>query len=86
MAELQSRPERALERRAGPWPERPRKANKKDTRRWCRGKLGLEHRYHWQPKSGSHWFEEVCSGCGKQRRWCGGWFRTCICGSHELKK
>lgn len=31
-----------------------RGSNSKDTRRWCRGKLGVQHELVWQ-----HWFDGV---------------------------
>lgn len=56
---------------------------KKDRRRWCRGKLGVEHELTWQPDHGwraafpdkERWIEvEACQKCGKifHYRWNGG--------------
>jgi hypothetical protein len=63
-------------------PEIPKfRSRPKDTKRWCHGKVGLEHRIHWQPwgrwygsgkDSTVHAWQEVCSACGKVFRWCNG--------------
>jgi hypothetical protein len=55
--------------RAGP--EAPaRIPAKKDTKRWCRGRVGREHRFTW---TASRWSErvfiEICDNCGKHGRY-----------------
>ncbi len=43
----------------------------KDTKRWCRGKVGREHVWvvkpAW-PNLGNRFVEDVCQGCGKKMR------------------
>lgn len=53
--------------------EKPRKPkSKKDKRKWCRGKQGVEHElrryfytYGWESKR-SNWIRTRCIRCGKQ--------------------
>lgn len=63
--------------------------SRKDTKRWCKGKVGREHAYRWilspirfgtQPPS---WWEELCETCGRKARWCTRGFKECICGHHR---
>jgi hypothetical protein len=75
-------------------------ANKKDTKKWCRGKAGVEHVKHWQPmfpysiSKILDTYKEVCSTCGKQFRYCSHWYYNtwhrremeCICGEVEKPK
>jgi len=82
-------------------PEEPRHATRKDTKRWCRGRVGVEHQYAWQrsrkhdygrvPPPEPGWYIEACSLCGRQRNWCwSGWngtrSRKCICGQHTKER
>jgi hypothetical protein len=69
-------------RRTDQDPERKPKA-KKDTKRWCKGKVGREHVGEivfnpiWGnpscgPSWGNRWFchhAEICKNCGKRIRW-----------------
>jgi hypothetical protein len=80
-----------------PAPEVPRRpAGRKDTKRWCGGKVGREHTYEWvrserygalqrEPDSDA-WWDERCSTCQKKRGYCWRGFgrhgRKCICGHH----
>ena len=44
---------------------------RKNTRRWCRGKVGVPHQTSWRPvPSHSDSRELVCSVCGKKLDWC----------------
>lgn len=65
-------------------PAEPRHRSRKNTRRWCRGVEGREHRLHWQP--GNFGWEETCSACHKRARICWHWLGNhgkCICGQHD---
>lgn len=75
-----------------PIPETPRPhAGKKDTRRWCKGKVGVEHQKEWKPdnkypfKEASPRMDYRCTSCGKRFSYCTGWFNECICGVHQKK-
>ena len=67
-------------------------AGKKNTRKWCKGKVGRKHVKHWQPTKRylrANVMEEVCSVCSKTFRICFPPFRyysdskyECICGCH----
>lgn len=52
-------------------PSRPGRASKKkkDTKRWCRGKAGVEHRPRWRQCRKAHFYERLvfaCEACGKE--------------------
>ncbi len=48
-----------------------RRKRRKDTKRWCRGKVGLAHVSHWRPtRPGSENQVLACLTCGKQLDWC----------------
>lgn len=52
------------------WESRPaRSAPKKNKRRWCKGKTGVEHNYASKPKSwgNHHYLIYACTGCGKEQ-------------------
>jgi len=60
----------------GPEPTRPGAPGKKNTRRWCKGKEGREHKPKCMPhprflagSAGQNlyegWFDLVCTECGK---------------------
>lgn len=61
-------------------PQTSRVKSKKDTRKWCKGKVGVEHDYEYQfPKNDMIFFRmmAVCLTCGRQDSmqvlyWCGG--------------
>jgi len=46
-----------------------RKPAKKDTKRWCKGVEGREHKPSWQPRNAawaaSQWRDFKCDACGK---------------------
>lgn len=75
---------RTLDLSAAP-PHRAR-GNRKDTRRWCRGKVGVEHAYRWTvTRLGLN--VERCITCGRMGRYCFGWrIGKCICGAPEHEK
>ena len=84
LCEEEANPVPSLER---PRSQRPfRQRSKKDTRRWCRGKVGLLHRTEWLPtRLGSDSYELICSVCGKKLNWCfhASWWprrNPCRCG------
>lgn len=74
-------------------PAIPKHQAKKNTKRWCRGKVGVEHRFEWihdtrydyQLKSDPRtwWWTEKCIACGKHDRYCMAMFSVCICGNHK---
>jgi hypothetical protein len=78
-----------------PVPETPRRpAGRKDTKRWCGGKVGREHEPVWvksnmeiRPRPDNEaWWDERCARCAKKFRACWkGWsaHRVCKCGHHE---
>jgi hypothetical protein len=44
---------------------------RKDTKRWCRGKVGVPHRAQWQPMGGSwNHYLLLCEACGRHLDWC----------------
>lgn len=57
---------------------------KKDTHRWCRGKVGVEHQTHWQPAFSWYQYDgkitswdKVCSLCGRKLgHWNSRWSRN----------
>lgn len=74
---------------------------KKNTRKWCLGKVGREHRLIWRKTIGhygpSYTAEQVCASCGKVMDWCyhrgqkWGWMgsmltKPCKCGIKEWGK
>jgi hypothetical protein len=73
-----------LDRLLSPVPRR--RHSRKDTKRWCRGKIGVPHHLAWQPtRPGSDSYELTCSACGKKLDWCfhSSWWRRkdpCRCG------
>jgi hypothetical protein len=56
-------------------PETPPHRSKKNTAKWCRGKVGKEHDWHeviWYPSYLWHdraprYVQDVCSLCGKRK-------------------
>lgn len=56
---------------------RPRHMSKKDTKTWCRGRVGVEHRWEWRSwwlasvrepsERGYHRQEEFCTACERPR-------------------
>lgn len=55
-----------------PMPEEPRKAHAvKDTKRWCRGRVGTEHVEQWRVDTSVFraGVSLVCETCGKQLAW-----------------
>ena len=47
------------------------KSKKKDTKKWCRGKIGVDHTYEWIDR-GNYRFGykiEICSNCGRHGRY-----------------
>lgn len=71
------------------------KGNKKDTKRWCRGVPGREHRKEWVldqryqcfPYRDMRWFSYRCTVCEKEFDYCyasGRIFsKVCKCGNHS---
>ena len=62
-----------------------RRKRRKNTKRWCRGKLGVPHRAHWR-SSGSGVDSQLlaCDACGKHLDWCfhprwSFWSHPCRC-------
>lgn len=74
-------------------PAEPKRSARKDTKRWCRGKVGVEHVYVWTDDARFDYFDErdnrgglprvlSCTACGRQKDWC--WGATdCRCGAHK---
>lgn len=51
-------------------------SKRKNTSRWCKGKVGREHVYAWHPMTEAKrmtymdgWDVEVCDNCGRNRNW-----------------
>lgn len=62
--------------RADKTPEHPRpQAVKKNTKRWCKGRPGREHRAEWQHSDRFRFrsWEKTCAACGKRLRWTADW-------------
>ena len=83
-----------------PIPEEPKpRSNKKDTKHWCRGKVGRTHKLEWINWPNEHYSKwhadrgvehckvRACTVCGKQFEicWNSSWMRKqeCICGLHK---
>lgn len=75
-----------------PEPGRERKTNSRDTRRWCKGKVGQEHNYTWTVDTRYNfggrrdWYKLACSDCGKWKNFCSGVWLGCICGNHKVAR
>lgn len=73
-------------------PPAQHRGNSKNTRLWCKGKVGCEHQKAWKPGIGhfSDWFTLTCEICGKKFDYCyrlfSGWRKgwECKCGNHVL--
>ena len=70
-------------------PDIPKRGSRKDTRRWCRGKVGREHRYEWVEShrwasGNSGWKDLKCVECGRLKDFCSGWLSGCKCGAHKV--
>lgn len=72
-------------------PEEPRRSSRKDTKRWCRGKVGVEHAYEWADDKRFDYDGTreglprtlACTACGRQKDLC--WSATnCRCGAHAI--
>lgn len=80
-------------------PEVPRRPSaKKDTKRWCLGKVGRQHVLAWErnarfnhiPGRPDHeaWWSETCVNCRKEFRYCYRAFgrtKPCACGRHKTE-
>jgi hypothetical protein len=73
-----------------PEPAEPRKSpGRKDTKRWCRGKVGAEHSREWIcdarfPLTGEwSWWILACARCGRHLDFCSRSQRACRCGHHR---
>ena len=68
-------------------------AGKKNTRKWCKGKVGREHKLEWEKSSWgfSSTYVHICTVCGKHLDYCFESFwrfgkdKKCICGNHKDK-
>lgn len=65
--------------------------SRKDTKRWCGGKEGREHRGRWISAHSvvKSWMTKVCETCGKKLDHCWqiAWSKKlCICGFHDEAK
>lgn len=52
--------------------ELPHRSARKDTKKWCKGKVGREHDYEWRTLylSGRVWYHiKECKKCFKQGDW-----------------
>lgn len=60
-------------------------SHKKDTKRWCRGKVGVEHIPEWVKNP--YMYVYACTSCGKHFDFCFEWLtEKCKCGHHSEKK
>lgn len=74
-----------IRKRVYPEPSLPRPTpGRKDTKRWCRGKAGVEHVKAWVPdqRLGLRWWNFQCTSCGRLFGWCAAFGGTCRCGHH----
>lgn len=69
-----------------PEPAQPRRGHAhKNTKRWCRGKVGVEHLTAWIPdKRFGSWWNLECVSCHRLLAWCAG-LGACRCGNHVLE-
>jgi hypothetical protein len=87
LREEEVNPARSLDRVESP--KSGRRRSRKDTRRWCRGKLGVLHLAEWRPiRPGFDSYELICTACGRKLDWCSHapWWRRkypCRCGMAE---
>lgn len=70
-------------KRVPPIPDVPKHKAKKDTRRWCRGRVGVQHEPEWRKSVRGPWSEHACRACGRIMDYCFKWHRNCICGLHD---
>jgi hypothetical protein len=53
--------------------ELPHRPRRKDTKKWCKGKIGRKHECVWRNlylPGGRFWYAIYeCTNCGKQRDW-----------------
>ena len=69
-----------------PEPSEPKRAPaKKNTKRWCRGKVGVEHKPAWHPEPYAflEFMVFACTVCGRHLAWCAGHHPACKCGRHR---
>lgn len=76
-----------------PDPQVPKHGAKKDTRQWCKGKVGREHKPEWVRthmgwpfhNDAKPWYTLACKACGKHLDRCWPWLGEpeCKCGHHE---
>lgn len=70
-----------------PEPNEPRTAaGRKDTKRWCRGKVGVKHSPEWRPDHIAQFTVYACTTCGRHLDWCGGFHPVCKCGRHAEQR
>lgn len=72
-----------------------RKSKSKDTKKWCRGKVGIEHKMAWvDPYPNQYtrirgvWYDYLCAECGKKFDYCSKFWTgrrggSCRCGNHK---
>lgn len=67
-----------------------RSGNSKDTKLWCKGKIGREHVKEWRTSNKHNhrvkWMELLCVNCEKRFDYCCEWLagrgEVCKCGFH----
>lgn len=58
-----------VKRKVAQLPDEPVRRSKKNTRRWCKGRVGVEHDYQWNVLPWIGTLKQrlkVCVNCGKQ--------------------
>lgn len=71
-------------------------SGKKDTKRWCKGKVGREHVKEWRLNRRQilwpgrrGWYSLTCTACGREFDFCTDWTGKkgkCKCGHHGANK
>jgi hypothetical protein len=71
-----------------PEPSEPRRSPaRKNTKRWCRGKVGLKHQPEWKSDVHLPAFRILaCTICGRHLDYCAGFQTECRCGQHEVRR
>lgn len=71
MSEWRERANRRRDERHTIGDIRPPASTKKNTKKWCKGKVGREHKPQCRsdPRYPASWRHLVCTECGKQLDW-----------------
>ena len=70
-----------------PEPTEPRRAPaRKNTKRWCRGRVGVTHLPEWRADHLPNFMVYACTTCGRHLDWCSRSQLVCKCGHHRRER